>query len=334
MSQKLNLPIRPRRNRKNAAVRGLSRETLLAPEDLIYPLFIHEDESDYPIESMPGCYRWSLKGLVKEVGEAYQFGVRAVVFFPKIEDDLKTSKGEECFNPDGLVPRAIQAVKEAYPDVLVITDVALDPYNADGHDGIVIEGDDGELKILNDETVEILCQQALCHANAGADIVSPSDMMDGRVGAIREVLDGAGHKDVSILSYTAKYASAYYGPFRGALDSAPKVGDKKTYQMDPANSREALREADLDVAEGADMLMVKPAGPYLDVVRLIRDTFDVPLAAYQVSGEYLMIKSAAKDGWIDEEKVVMESLLGIKRAGADMILTYFAKDVAARLTLR
>ena len=334
MSQKLNLPIRPRRNRKNAAVRGLSRETLLAPEDLIYPLFIHEDESDYPIESMPGCYRWSLKGLVKEVGEAYQFGVRAVVFFPKIEDDLKTSKGEECFNPDGLVPRAIQAVKEAYPDVLVITDVALDPYNADGHDGIVIEGDDGELKILNDETVEILCQQALCHANAGADIVSPSDMMDGRVGAIREVLDGAGHKDVSILSYTAKYASAYYGPFRGALDSAPKVGDKKTYQMDPANSREALREADLDVAEGADMLMVKPAGPYLDVVRLIRDTFDVPLAAYQVSGEYLMIKSAAKDGWIEEEKVVMESLLGIKRAGADMILTYFAKDVAARLTLR
>jgi porphobilinogen synthase len=334
MSQKLNLPTRPRRNRKNAAVRGLSRETLLAPEDLIYPLFIHEDESDYPIESMPGCYRWSLKGLVKEIGEAYQFGVRAVVFFPKIEDDLKTSKGEECFNPDGLVPRAIQAVKEAYPDVLVITDVALDPYNADGHDGIVIEGDDGELKILNDETVEILCQQALCHANAGADIVSPSDMMDGRVGAIREVLDGAGHKDVSILSYTAKYASAYYGPFRGALDSAPKVGDKKTYQMDPANSREALREADLDVAEGADMLMVKPAGPYLDVVRLIRDTFDVPLAAYQVSGEYLMIKSAAKDGWIDEEKVVMESLLGIKRAGADMILTYFAKDVAARLTLR
>ena len=286
MSQKLNLPIRPRRNRKNAAVRGLSRETLLAPEDLIYPLFIHEDESDYPIESMPGCHRWSLKGLVKEIGEAYQVGVRAMIFFPKIEDDLKTSKGEECFNPDGLVPRAIKAVKEAYPDVVVITDVALDPYNADGHDGLVAKGDNGELKILNDETVDILCKQALCHANAGADIVSPSDMMDGRVGAIREALDGAGHKDVSILSYTAKYASAYYGPFRGALDSAPKAGDKKTYQMDPANSREALREADLDVAEGADMLMVKPAGPYLDVVRLLRDTFDVPLAAYQVSGEY------------------------------------------------
>ena len=331
MSQRLNLPIRPRRNRKNAAVRGLSRETVLTPQDLIYPLFIHEDESDDAIESMPGCHRWSLAGLVKEVGEAYSAGVRAVVFFPKIEEELKTSKGEECFNPDGLEPRAIKAVKEAYPDVVVITDVALDPYNSDGHDGIVVEGDDGELKILNDETVEVLCRQALCHADAGADIVSPSDMMDGRVGAIRAALDSAGHEDVSILSYTAKYASAYYGPFRGALDSAPKAGDKKTYQMDPANSREALREADLDVAEGADMLMVKPAGPYLDIVRLIRDAVDVPVAAYQVSGEYLMIKSAAKDGWVDEEKVAMESLLGIKRAGADMILTYFAKDVAARL---
>ena len=331
MSQKLNLPIRPRRNRKNAAARGLSRETVLTPQDLIYPLFIHEDQSDDAIESMPGCHRWSLAGLVKEVGEAYAAGVRAVVFFPKIEEDLKTSEGKECFNPDGLVPRAIQAVKEAYPDVVVITDVALDPYNSDGHDGIVVEGDDGELKIINDETVEVLCRQALCHAEAGADIVSPSDMMDGRVGAIRAALDRSGHEDVSILSYTAKYASAYYGPFRGALDSAPKAGDKKTYQMDPANSREALREADLDVAEGADMLMVKPAGPYLDIVRLIRDAVDVPVAAYQVSGEYLMIKSAAKDGWVDEEKVVMESLLGIKRAGADMILTYFAKDVARQL---
>ena len=297
MPQKLNLPIRPRRNRKNAAVRGLSRETVLTPQDLIYPLFIHDDESDDTIESMPGCHRWSLAGLVREVGEAYAAGVRAVVFFPKIEEDLKTSEGKECFNPDG----------------------------------IVVEGDDGELKILNDETVEVLCRQAVCHADAGADIVSPSDMMDGRVGAIRAALDRSGHEDVSILSYTAKYASAYYGPFRGALDSAPKAGDKKTYQMDPANSREALREADLDVAEGADMLMVKPAGPYLDIVRLIRDAVDVPLAAYQVSGEYLMIKSAAKDGWVDEEKVVMESLLGIKRAGADMILTYFAKDVARQL---
>tara|TARA_R110000850_G_scaffold202967_7_gene329068 strand:- start:1132 stop:2130 length:999 start_codon:yes stop_codon:yes gene_type:complete len=332
MSEKLNLPIRPRRNRKNDAVRGLARETVLTASDLIYPLFIHEADSNDPIESMPGCHRWSLEGLVKEVGEAYEAGVRAVVFFPKIEESLKSSHGEECYNPGGLVPRAITAVKAAYPDVVVITDIALDPYNSDGHDGIVEVSGTGDIRILNDETVEVLCQQALCHADAGADIVSPSDMMDGRVGAIRGALDQAGHEEVSILSYTAKYASAYYGPFRGALDSAPKAGDKKTYQMDPANIREALREADLDVAEGADMIMVKPAGPYLDVIRVLRDAVDVPMAAYQVSGEYLMIKSAAKDGWIDEEKVAMESLLGIKRAGADMILTYFAKDVAKQLS--
>lgn len=331
MPEKLNLPIRPRRNRKTPAIRGLVRETTLSPSDLIYPLFLHEDGVDVPIESMPGCHRWSLDGLVEEVGRAYVVGVRAIVFFPKIEEELKTPHGEECFNPEGLVPRAIRRIKEAYPDVAVITDVALDPYNSDGHDGIVEKDKNGELKILNDETVAILCQQALCHADAGADVVSPSDMMDGRIGAIREALDAAGHEDVSILSYAVKYASAYYGPFRGALDSAPKAGDKKTYQMDPANSREALREADLDIAEGADMVMVKPAGPYLDVISLVRDSVDVPVAAYQVSGEYLMIKSAAKDGWIDEEKVAMESLLGIKRAGADMILTYFAKDVAARL---
>lgn len=331
MPEKLNLPIRPRRNRKTPAIRGLVRETTLSPSDLIYPLFLHEDEVDVPIESMPGCHRWSLNGLVEEVGRAYAAGVRAIVFFPKIEEKLKTPHGEECFNPDGLVPRAIRRVKEAYPDVAVITDVALDPYNSDGHDGIVEKDENGELKILNDETVAILCQQALCHADAGADVVSPSDMMDGRIGAIREALDAAGHEEISILSYAVKYASAYYGPFRGALDSAPKAGDKKTYQMDPANSSEALREVDLDIAEGADMVMVKPAGPYLDVISLVRDSVDVPVAAYQVSGEYLMIKSAAKDGWIDEEKVAMESLLGIKRAGASMILTYFAKDVAARL---
>jgi porphobilinogen synthase len=331
MPDKLTLPIRPRRNRKSPAIRGLVRETVLTPADLIYPLFVHDTAGNEPIDSMPGCHRWCLDGLVEEVGRAREVGVRAVVFFPKIEEDLKSSRGEECFNPDGLVPRAIRGVKERYPDVAVITDVALDPYNSDGHDGIVEKTEDGDLRILNDETVEILCRQAFCHADAGADVVSPSDMMDGRIGAIRGALDASGHEDTSILSYTAKYASAYYGPFRGALDSAPKAGDKKTYQMDPANSREALREADLDVAEGADMIMVKPAGPYLDVVRLLRDAVDVPVAAYQVSGEYLMIKSAAKDGWIDEDKVAMESLLGIKRAGADMILTYFAKDVAARL---
>ncbi|MCB1228686.1 MAG: porphobilinogen synthase [Verrucomicrobiae bacterium] len=331
MSEKLDLPIRPRRNRKTPAIRGLVRETVLTPADLIYPLFLHEDAEDTDIASMPGCQRYGLEGLVREVGEASAVGVKAVVLFPKIEDSLKSPKGEECYNPDGLVPRAIRAIKSAHPEVAVITDVALDPYNSDGHDGIVVADEkSGDLRILNDETVAVLCRQALCHAEAGADIVAPSDMMDGRVGAIREALDEAGHEGVSILSYTAKYASAYYGPFRGALDSAPKAGDKKTYQMDPANWREALREAELDVAEGADMLMVKPAGPYLDIIRAIREEVDLPIAAYQVSGEYLMIKAAAADGWIDEEKVMMESLIGIKRAGADMILTYFAKR-AARL---
>ncbi len=329
MSEKLNLPIRPRRNRKSPAMRGLVRETVLTPADLIYPLFIQEGEVDEPIASMPGCHRWSLDGLVREVGEAHAVGVRAVVFFPAIAESLKTPGAEQCYHPDGLVPRAIRAVKAAFPDVVVITDVALDPYNSDGHDGIVKKDPEtGELKILNDETVAVLCRQALCHAQAGADIVSPSDMMDGRVGAIRESLDEADYEEVSILSYTAKYASAYYGPFRGALDSAPKAGDKKTYQMDPANWREALREAEQDVAEGADILMVKPAGPYLDIIRALREEVDLPLAAYQVSGEYLMIKSAAADGWIDEEKVMLESLTGIKRAGADMILTYFAKAAA------
>jgi porphobilinogen synthase len=225
------------------------------------------------------------------------------------------------------VPRAIRALKAAHPCLTVITDVALDPYNSDGHDGLV--SDDG--RILNDETVEVLCRQAICHAEAGADIVAPSDMMDGRVAALRAALDAAGHSQVAIMSYTAKYASAYYGPFRGALDSAPKSGDKKTYQMDPANAREALREAALDEAEGADILMVKPAGAYLDIILRLRGATTLPIAAYQVSGEYLMIKAAAASGWLDEDKVMMESLLGIRRAGADMILTYFAKRVAEKL---
>ena len=323
----MNLPIRPRRNRRSAAIRGLVRETVLHANDLILPLFLHDKAINEDIDSMPGCRRWSVEGLVNEVGEAAAVGVRAVVLFPAIDASLKTPRAEECSNPDGLVPRAIAAIKSAHPEIAVITDVALDPYNSDGHDGIV--GEDG--RILNDDTVAVLCQQAQCHANAGADIISPSDMMDGRVAAIRDALDDGDHEDVNILSYTAKYASAYYGPFRGALESAPKSGDKKTYQMDPANLREALREAELDVAEGADAVMVKPAGPYLDVIRAVRETVDVPVAAYQVSGEYLMIKSAAADGWLDEEKIVMESLLGIKRAGADMILTYFAKQAAANL---
>jgi porphobilinogen synthase len=321
----MNLPIRPRRNRQSPAMRDLVRETDLNPGHLIYPLFLQEGGENTPIASMPGCTRWSLAGLVKEAGEAHALGVPAVVLFPRIPDELKTRDAAACFADDGLVPRAIRALKAAHPTLTVITDVALDPYNSDGHDGLV--ADDG--RILNDETVAVLCQQALCHARAGADMVSPSDMMDGRVAALREALDAAGFQAVSIMSYTAKYASAYYGPFRGALDSAPKAGDKKTYQMDPANAREALREAALDEAEGADILMVKPAGPYLDIIAKIRAATTLPVAAYQVSGEYLMIKSASAAGWLDEAKIVHESLIGIRRAGADMILTYFAKQWSA-----
>jgi len=306
-------------------VRALVRETLLSPGDFVLPLFLHDMEVDEAIESMPGCTRWSLEGLVKEAGEAFALGVPAVVLFPAIDESLKTKMAEECYNTDGLVPRAIRELKKTHPELVVMTDVALDPYNIDGHDGLVAEGE-----ILNDETVAILCQQAVCQANAGADIVAPSDMMDGRVAALREALDREGHEKVSICSYTAKYASAFYGPFRGALGSAPKSGDKKTYQLDPANRREALRELMLDKEEGADMVMVKPAGAYLDIISDVRENTTLPVAAYQVSGEYLMIKSASADGWVNEEAVMMESLIAIKRAGADFILTYFAKD-AARL---
>ncbi len=307
------------------------RETVLTPSDFVYPLFLHEGGKDEAIPSMPGCRRWSLEGLVGEAGEAHALGIPAVILFPVIADELKTPEAVECANPEGLIPRAVRALKAAHPSLVVITDVALDPYNSDGQDGLVRRGEGGSLEVLNDETVKVLCRQALCHAEAGADMVGPSDMMDGRVGAIRAALDGASHQDVSILSYTAKYASAYYGPFRGALDSAPKDGDKKTYQMDPANLREAVRELLLDEEEGADMVMVKPAGPYLDVIAALRNETTLPVAAYQVSGEYLMIKSAAAAGWLDEEAVVLESLTGIKRAGADVILSYFARDVAQRL---
>lgn len=317
---------RPRRNRRTPAIRAMVRETTLSAADFILPLFFHEDAEDTPIASMPGVTRWSLASLVREAGDAHALGIPAIVLFPKIEDTLKTPLAEESYNDNGLVPRAIRAIKAAHPKLCVITDVALDPYNSDGHDGLVRHDANGELEILNDATVEILCLQALSHARAGADIVAPSDMMDGRVAAIREALDGEDFTQVSILSYTAKYASAFYGPFRGALDSAPKDGDKKTYQMDPANSREAIRETLLDEAEGADMLMVKPAGLYLDVIAKVRDTSTLPIAAYQVSGEYLMLKTAAAGGWLDERASVLESLLAIKRAGADMILTYYAKQ--------
>ncbi|HCQ33271.1 MAG TPA: porphobilinogen synthase [Verrucomicrobiales bacterium] len=327
----MNLYQRPRRNRKSPGIRAMVRETVLTPADLIYPLFIHDKGDDQDIVSMPGCVRWSLDSLVKEAGEAHALGIPAVILFPAIDSGLKSPAAEESVNPEGLVPRAVRALKAAHPTLVVITDVALDPYNSDGQDGLLSRGENGVIEILNDETVEVLCRQALCHADAGADIVGPSDMMDGRVGAIRAALDGANYEQVSILSYTAKYASSYYGPFRGALDSAPKEGDKKSYQMDPANVRESVRELLLDEEEGADMIMVKPAGPYLDIIATLRGETTLPLAGYQVSGEYLMIKSASAAGWLDEKEVVLESLTGIRRAGADLILTYFAKEAARAL---
>ena len=324
----MQLPIRPRRNRKSAAIRALVRETVLSPGDFVQPLFLQEGTQNDAIASMPGVTRWCEADVVREACDIFAAGVPAVVLFPKIDDALKTSDAAECYNDQGLIPRVIRAIKSACPQLCVITDIALDPYNADGHDGLVRAQANGELVILNDETVEILCRQALCHAAAGADIVSPSDMMDGRVAALRDALDHAGFEQVSILSYSAKYASAYYGPFRGALDSAPKAGDKKTYQMDYANVREAVREILLDEQEGADMIMVKPAGAYLDIIAKVREHSTLPVAAYQVSGEYLMIESAAAAGWLDRKAIILESLTAIKRAGADIILTYYAKEVA------
>jgi len=319
---------RPRRNRKSAVVRAWTTESALSSRRLVYPLFVHEAREDVPIAAMPGASRLGPEGLLREVDGALEDGVRSVVLFPAVAEELKTPRGDEATNEAGLVPRSIQALKERWPELTVVTDVALDPYSSDGHDGIVAE--DG--RILNDETVEVLCGQALCQARAGADVIAPSDMMDGRVGAIRGALDHAGFQEVSILAYTAKYASAFYGPFREALDSAPRGGDKKTYQMDPANVREALREAALDEDEGADLLMVKPAGPYLDVLRALREHTTLPLAAYQVSGEYAMIQAAAERGWLDGERAMLESLLSIRRAGADVILTYFARQAARALT--
>ena len=319
-----HLMSRPRRNRKNETIRSFHRETWIAPQHFVYPLFLHDGNGTVPIQSMPGQSRHDMASLVDEVGAAREEGVNSVVLFPAVEESLKTPKGDEAKNPEGLIPRAIRELKKNYADLIICTDVALDPYNSDGHDGIVTA--DG--RILNDETIEVLCEQARVQAEAGADVIAPSDMMDGRIGAIRETLDGAGFTEVSILSYCAKYASSFYGPFRDALDSAPKAGDKKTYQMDPANVREALREIEADEDEGADILMVKPAGPYLDVIAGLRAATDLPLAAYQVSGEYLMFKAAAQSGWLDERAAVLESLTGIRRAGADMILTYFAAQAA------
>lgn len=323
----LDLSRRPRRNRKNATIRELCRETRLSPEQFIYPLFIHDQAQSQDIPAMPGCKRLSINAMLEEIERAGRSKVRSVILFPAVDAALKSDQAEEAYNDDGLIPRAIRAVKENFPDVVVMTDVALDPYSSHGHDGLLSH--DG--KILNDATVASLCKQALCQARAGVDVIAPSDMMDGRIAALRDCLDESGHTEVSLLSYAAKYASAFYGPFRGALDSAPKVGDKKTYQMDPANVREAILEVQLDEFEGADMVMVKPAGAYLDIIAKVRESTSLPVAAYQVSGEYLMIKAAAASGWLDEKKVMLESLLGIRRAGADMILTYFAVDAAQAL---
>ncbi|MBW2458046.1 MAG: porphobilinogen synthase [Deltaproteobacteria bacterium] len=314
---------RPRRNRKNERIRSFHRETWVGPEHFVYPLFVHEHTEKHAIPSMPGAFRLGLEDLKREVEGALDDGVGAVVLFPAIDGSLKSSEGTEAYNPDGLIPHCLRTLREAFPELVLCTDVALDPYSSDGHDGIVSDG-----RVLNDETVAVLVKQALTQAEAGADIIAPSDMMDGRVGAIRDALDAAGHTEVSILAYTAKYASAFYGPFRDALESAPKFGDKKTYQMDPANAREALREVALDEAEGADILMVKPAGPYLDVIRRVREATTLPVAAYQVSGEYAMLKAAAANGWLDEPRVVLESLAAIRRAGADIIFTYYARQAA------
>ena len=326
-SSSASVVCRPRRLRRTETLRRMVREHTLRVEDLIYPLFVMVGEGQQEeVASMPGCYRYTLDLLLNEVKQAYQLGIGAIALFPLIPYDQKDNAGTESYNPDGLIPRAVRAIKQAVPDILIITDVALDPYSSEGHDGIVQDG-----KILNDETVAVLAKQALVQAEAGADFVAPSDMMDGRVGAIRKALDAEGWINVGILAYSAKYASAYYGPFRDALDSAPKFGDKKTYQMDAANAREAIKEVDLDIAEGADIVMVKPALAYLDIICQIKQHTNLPVAAYNVSGEYAMIKAAAAQGWIDEKKVILETLTSMKRAGADLILTYFAKDVALML---
>jgi len=322
------MDIRPRRNRKSASIRALVEETKVSSDDFIFPLFLLEGESDkVEVDSMPGIFRLGLSPMLKEIESCLKWGIKAFDVFPVVAEHYKDKTGTKSYDSDFFYHKALAKIKSEFPEVTLMTDVALDPYNVDGHDGIVSESG----KILNDETLEVLGKQALSQAQAGADIIGPSDMMDGRVGYIREVLDQNGYSDVSIMSYTAKYASAFYGPFRDALDSAPKNGDKKTYQMNPANQREALIEADLDVDEGADFLMVKPALAYLDVIKLLKDHYSQPIAAYNVSGEYAMLKAAAEKGWLDYDRVMAETLLSIKRAGADIILTYHAKEFV-RLT--
>lgn len=316
---------RPRRLRRTESLRALIRETALSPKHLIYPLFvIHGKGIKQPIEAMPGCFQFSVDRIVREAKEVFDLGINAVLLFGLPEK--KDSAGSHAWIKNGVVQNAVSAIKKSVPDLLVVTDVCLCEYTSHGHCGILSNG-----RIDNDATLEQLVKVALSHARAGADIVAPSDMMDGRVGAIREALDEQGFDQVPILSYAVKYASSFYGPFREAAECAPKSGDRRSYQMDFANAREAMREAMLDLEEGADILMVKPAMPYLDIIRLLRQEFTLPIAAYQVSGEYSMIKAASSKGWLDEARVVEESLLGIRRAGADVIITYFAKDMARSL---
>jgi porphobilinogen synthase len=328
-SVRLDLTARPRRNRQSEWVRRMVREHVLTADDLIWPLFLLDGERKrVPVVSMPGVERISIDEAVRDVERAAKLRIPCIALFPYTDPSLRDHDGTEALNPDNLVCRAIRAIKKEVPDVGLLCDVALDPYTSHGHDGLLHEG-----KILNDETVEVLVKQALVEAEAGCDIIAPSDMMDGRVGAIRRALDAADRADVLIMAYAAKYASAFYGPFRDAVgSSATLVGDKRTYQMDPANADEALREVEMDLAEGADLVMVKPGMPYLDVLRLVKDTFAVPTFAYQVSGEYAMIMAAAGNGWLDGDKAMMESLTAFKRAGADGILTYFAPRVAERLS--
>jgi len=313
--------------RNSPAIRSLVAETTLTPNDFILPMFIDEGENvEFEIPSMPGYYRRSIDGTIKEVKELWNMGIKSVLLFVKAPDELKDNTGKEAWNPNGLMQRSIKAIKDAVPEMIVMTDVALDPYSVYGHDGIVENGE-----IVNDPTVEALVKMSLSHAKAGADFVAPSDMMDGRIFAIRKALEENNCTKTGIMAYSAKYASCFYGPFRDALDSAPGFGDKKTYQMDYANRIEAVKEALMDEEEGADIVMVKPAMAYLDIVREVKNSVHVPVSAYHVSGEYALIKAAAKMGWINEEKAILESLTSIKRAGADLIATYFAKDAVKLL---
>ncbi len=319
---------RNRRLRTSEAVRSLVRETIISPNDFIVPLFVVEGKGiKEEIASMPNYFRFSLDLLEQEVKELWKMGLKSVLIFVKVPDNLKDNAGTEALNAEGLMQRAIKIVKNAVPEMLVMTDVALDPYSSFGHDGVVADG-----KIINDDTTAILTEMSLSHAKAGADFIAPSDMMDGRIFEIRSLLEDEGFHDTGIMSYSAKYASAFYGPFRDALDSAPGFGDKKTYQMDPANREEAIRETLMDIEEGADIVMVKPGLCYLDIVRDIKEAVTVPVAVYQVSGEYAMIKAASEKGWLDHDAVMMEQLTAIKRAGANMIASYFAKDAVKLLS--